>query len=745
MKTKLFPVILSGLVMLSACGKENTAPAESMTEAVAEETDNVPAETETDNAPVVTEAEEASEEEIGNNIYTIVTDADGNEKVLYFMPGDESEPAFIYMGSDVSDPEGMMGYVSVLSENIPSEKRDMFFGKDLENMLSASQFNNSYISYYVSEGAYKFCSVAAESDEFAEMCRLIAAAEPEFIPVPHAEDEGEEISIEDSEGFYDYYKRYPVADLVLRSGRGSMSSIMMISFGRYNDRLAVKYHIENYSELDKLAKNNLATEEELRDAYGSSFSAESEWFYADSIEGADGLYDILLKTIIMSEKNELDNVRQYRTEQETAEGFTGDIAEFLYTDRRALSGYSEYIFKDDISFMLPEGEEPKTVGDSIMMWDTGDVQLMISTDSEFERNVLKDYEDTAEYSGKFGNKYCSLISRYDAAADKRTDALCIHGRKHYYTVKITAKGRERTEEYDAMCRSIFGSFRLLPEEIPESAEDIYGTAAPISLSDEPSRFTDEGYSLAEAVDYVRYNSAVPKYQAYVPRVISGGFYSLDLRNEYETKFDCLLEKLADDGNWYEVLPVNETYEINGDKWFDMPDVFDEARQVFSLDLSVYPPLPEGRYRVVKPIRRKDDPDEEYGAFMEFDMVHTGEKLDISAVCTTDSFPTAPNSIDVKITSDFMFAEGENYDIEYFDGEKWSSVRKKPIPINSVGGSYSMDLVEITEDSKEYLTEDFDLSRIGKYRLRIAVSDVSSSFSDNYAPVYAEFSVGAYAV
>ncbi|MGN1100811.1 MAG: hypothetical protein ACI4RG_01370, partial [Huintestinicola sp.] len=549
MKTKLVPVILSGLVMLSACGKENDVPAESMTEAVPEETYNVPDETELEET-----TEETEQEPIENNIYTIVTDSEGSEKVLYYLSSGNDEPAFIYMGSDVSDPEKMMGYVSVLSENVPAENRDMFFGKGLENMLSASQFSDSYISYYVSEGAYKFCSVAAECDEFAEMCRLIAAAEPEFIPVPQAEtvsdeeDEGEEISIEDTEGFYDYNKRYPVANLVLRSGMGSMSPAMVIGFGRYNDRLAVKYHIEDYSELDKLAKNNCATEEELRAAYEASFSAESEWFYADSIEGAEGLYDILLKTIIMSEQNELDNVRQYRTEQDTEYGFSTDITDILYTDRDALKGYSEYTFKDEISFMLPEGKEPKTVGNSIMTWNTDDVQLMISVDSDFRKNDMKEYEDEEEFTGKFGDKRCYYLRRYEPAADIRTDILSVHGRKHSYLSKITVKGRG-TEEYDNMCRSIFGSFRLIPEKIPESAEDIYGTAAPITLSDEPSRYSDEGYLLAEALDYQRYYDAVGKYQAYVPRIIMGGFYSLDFRNEYETKFDCYLEKLENDGMW----------------------------------------------------------------------------------------------------------------------------------------------------------------------------------------------------
>lgn len=695
----------------------------------------------------------ACEKPCTSDFYIIVNDAEGTEKVLYYLYSQNDEPAFIYMSSNVEDAEEMMGYVSIVSENLPAAEIDMPFGASLEKIISDEPFTNSYISYNISEGTTKYCPVEYGSSEMNEMIRLIASAEPEFIPIPEnsgssaekstddtdgeADEESEEIQIDDTEGFYEYDARYPIRDLVLRSGTGNISTALIISFGRYNDRLAVRFYLEDYSELDALAKKGSANERKLRAAFKASSFAESEWFYADSIEGAGGLYDLLLKTVIMSEKNELPNVRQYRTEKETLYGFSGDIAEFLYTDTDVLTGFAEHTFNDEISFMLPDGNAPKTAGNNILMWDNGDVKMMIRADSDSENAYsLNDEENGAVYEGNFGDKWCFCRSRYEEAAETPVNVLYICGRDHSYTVKITAEGAVQAEEYDKLCRSIFGSFRLLDEEVPESAEDIYGIAAPITLSDEPSRFSDEGYKLAEAVDYNRYSQAVPQYQAYVPRIIAGGFYSLDFRNKYETKFDCSLEKLESDGKWYEVLPVNEAYEVNGDKWFDMPDVFDEARQVFTFDLEIYPPLPEGRYRVVKPIRRSDTPSMEYGAFMEFDMVHTGEKMNISAVCTDDSFSKAPKSIDVKIKADFTYAIGENYDIEYYDGEKWSSVRKSSIPVNSVGVGYSVG-------SREFLTEPFDLSCSGRYRLRIAVSDFPDGLPDEYAVVYAEFSVGVF--
>lgn len=313
--------MLSGIIMLSACSKESIAP----TGSTAEETDMISAETgseeistdntiatvalaestaeETENNSAETVPVSTSEEECKNDIYTIVTDPQGCERVLYYLPSENGGSAFIYMSADVSDPEKMMGYVPALSENVPAVKMEMPFGKDLEAMLSKANYHDSYITYYVAENAMQFCPIDAEGDVLAGICRLAAAAEPEYISVPQAEtapDENgseETTSLEASEDYYEYSEAYPVADVVLRSRMGSLSSVMIISFGSYNDRLAVKYHIEDYSALEKLAERNSSTEEELKAAYSSSFGAESEWFCSDSIEGPGGLYDFLMDAI----------------------------------------------------------------------------------------------------------------------------------------------------------------------------------------------------------------------------------------------------------------------------------------------------------------------------------------------------------------------------------------------------------------------------------------------------------------
>lgn len=311
MKAKLIPVMLSGAIMLSACGKESIAP----TGSTAEETDIISAQTgaeeistdntlaavtlaeETENNSAETVPESTSEEKSKKDIYTIVTDSQGCERVLYYLPSENDRAAFIYMSADVSDPEKMMGYVPALSENVPAVKKEMSFGQELEAMLSKADYHDSYITYYVAENAMQFCPIDAESDVLAGICRLAAAAEPEYIPVPNDDSTEETISIEESEDYYEYSEAYPVANVVLRSRMGSLSSVMIISFGSYNDRLAVKYRIEDYSALEKLAERNSSTEEELQAAYSSSFWEESEWFCSDSIEGPGGLYDFLLDAI----------------------------------------------------------------------------------------------------------------------------------------------------------------------------------------------------------------------------------------------------------------------------------------------------------------------------------------------------------------------------------------------------------------------------------------------------------------
>lgn len=728
MTKKIIPCILSCLLLLSACVKASDKT--SISETAAEEVTVISESSETTaegSETTLTEADEEEEtdpEDMG--IYITVTDFEGTEQVLYYLWGNDGEPAFIYM--NITDrPKEMMGYASVIARYVAAKKVDLQFGEELEAPVMSTDFKEMTVNYYISEDRTSHVDIAPE--EASELLKLIVQAEPEYI---HADAE----TIK-----YGYDPRYPVSGVYFGGRLGAMSTEIYINFAMYNGRLAAQYVVKDYSELDKLAAKNSATEEELQKAYDATTEARSEWFYADSIDGIDKLYDKLLKIVIKSDKNKLDNVRQFHTDKEERGGdYSGDIADQLCTDRSRLEGYAEVKYRDDITLMLPSGEEPKAVGNFIT-WKQDNITVFISKSGIRYTDRKEFEEDGKTCEGTFaGEKAYCILGHKDANGDY-VDYLHIVGREEDCNVKITFKSSERTEEYDTLCRNIFGSFRLVPYE---SAESFYGESAPITLCDEPSRFTDEGYALAEAIEYTRTEEAVPKFQAYVPRMLVGGFYALDFRNEYETKFECRIEKLAEDGRWYEVLPVADISETNGSDWHDLYSVFDTGRNTYMVDMSVYPPLPEGRYRLVRPIRRKDSPDKEYGAFMEFDMVNTGERMDISAECANVSYETAPDSISVNISSEILYMQSGYYDIEFFDGEKWSSVRTDSIKVNSIGGSYSLDIVDLAEDGlehKEFSTKGFDLSRTGKYRLRIDISDAANGLSDNYAVLYAEFQVG----
>lgn len=308
MKAKIIPVILSVIALLSACSGESEGEG-AITDTAYLNTDTSP---DIPEDPPEETAADSGSETAADDIYITVTDAEGCEKVLYYLPSESGEAAFIYMSSDVEGAEDMLGYAPAMSENLPAVKKEMPFGSELENMLSSSSFGHSYISYYISEGALSFCSIEEGSDELSEICRLMSAAKPDIIPVPEAEGtpEGdgadEKPGIEATEGFYDYNSRYPIESVLLSDRMGSISSTVIVYFGMYEDRLAVKYYTEDYSALEELAMKNSATEEELRAAYEESFVAESEWFRADSIENEGGLYDLLLETVMKSEGNRLE-------------------------------------------------------------------------------------------------------------------------------------------------------------------------------------------------------------------------------------------------------------------------------------------------------------------------------------------------------------------------------------------------------------------------------------------------------
>lgn len=714
-------VMFGSILFLMKIDRETKKPETSVSEETLSETFS---------ETTVPEPEETEVSKADMGFYTTVTDAEGTEQVLFYLWGTDGEPALIYM-QDTDDPDAIMGYMSVISRYVAAEKKEITFDSGFREFLGSLKFERAEIGYHTdrTRTGVRYTDEADVVDDVSELLKLIADIEPEFIDMP--EDEIE----------YGYDSYHPVWIVRFDDRWSAMTNFVSVKFAMFNGRLAANCSISDYSELDKLAAKNSATEEELREAYYASSDQSSGWFYADNIDGVDKLYDKLLRTVIMSDRNEFENVRQYRTDIDGGIGFSGDIADHLYTDRSAMEGYTEVRLNDEVSFMLPSGTEPKIAG-KMLTWEQDGVKLFISgSGSSFFSS--DDYEQIGEtYKGYFAGKKAEYKSGRMNKRGQFIDLLSFVGKSGNLYARITCESDERTDEYDTLCRNIFGSFQFIPYE---SAESIYGEAAPIKLSGEPSRFTDEGYTLAEGYERTRPKEAVPKFQAYVPRMLVGGFYALDYRNDYQAKNETCIEKLADDGKWYEVLPIAELNDVNGDKWLRMNNVLDYYRNTFTVDLSVYPPLPEGRYRLVKPMRLKYDHSKEYGAFMEFDMTGTDERMEISAECDKAAYDEAPDTVGVNISSEYIYKQSSYYDIEYYDGEKWTSVRTAPIEVNFSEGSYAsnMDgLKDVGLSRKEIPTEGFDLSRKGKYRVRINISDDNGKYlSDSFGVLYAEFNIG----
>ena len=79
----------------------------------------------------------------------------------------------------------------------------------------------------------------------------------------------------------------------------------------------------------------------------------------------------------------------------------------------------------------------------------------------------------------------------------------------------------------------------------------------VRISDLPSPYGDENYELADT-DYF-YDSV---FRANAPAMIVTGFRLKDTSREYETNFDCYIEKQEPDGKWYRVIPLGELVQAN---------------------------------------------------------------------------------------------------------------------------------------------------------------------------------------
>lgn len=231
-----------------------------------------------------------------------------------------------------------------------------------------------------------------------------------------------------------------------------------------------------------------------------------------------------------------------------------------------------------------------------------------------------------------------------------------------------------------------------------------------------------------------------KYTAGCPAVVCARFVALDTDRNYETGFDCRLERQTANGNWIQVDPIGNIKQANNGIGH-FYNVNEGGRKFVTFDLACYPLLDAGKYRIAKPfgIEGENDPDR-YTVYYEFEMVErAAAKIDGDVYCGKKEYPVNARSID--LTLDYntgLFTTSEVYDIERKEGGKWVSVRTGDVHTNSIGGSYALSF----ETEKTISGGDFDLSKTGEYRVRVSVGgfDTDSLFTEDYGTKYAYFTI-----
>lgn len=627
-----------------------------------------------------------------DDLYVKVTDNSGTEKILFYMlPPAKGGEAFVYMDKVSSNPFSEIGYIPEVSEDVPAgtaAAKD-YFGEKLAGFIESSRFSAADISCASgSDVIVRHIKKSRSEDDFNKVRDALAAVEP--VPA-----DGSVIS-EDVCG-----------EVVFLRENGGFSSKLTVSFRPCGDRVAGQIVIEDYSEIISLitAEKQPPAAEELEKAYASSRLAVSEWFYADGTE----LYK-------MCAGQAAGYNAKAASESRTYESFGTDIFS------------AEIAAKLDITGEIPENYIEKTVGDvivgvpaegsasligSLLLWQDGDMsfRLVSGSETDFSRN-------SGGISGTFGGNRCAYYN--DGGKIK---LVFENGSADIYTAVFEGKG---TEAHGDTAKKILGSIHMKKTETAPYVP-------PVRISPTPSPYGDENYKLAETDRF--YNNI---FRANAPAVVVTGFRVKDASREYETNFDCYIEKLEPDGKWYRVIPLGELVQANsGYRHFYTDD--ETARIPVCIDLSCYPLLPEGKYRLVKPFREVGADSDEYAALFDFmmsDVVNPHNKLLCTAECKDKTVPKNAESISCEVSSNkISFMMSEITDIEKETPSGWVSVRKTPIYTNTLHASFPMTFIGTYDIDTSY----FDISESGNYRVRFSYSDYEDEplyvYSDNSHMMY----------
>ena len=696
-----------------------------------------------------------------NQLYVKVTDCNNEQKYLYYqrIKKDDGYRSDIYMTEITSEPDEYFGYIPAFSEDMPSKKANAGFGAELDKFIKKAVFYDFSVDYYLPYGAVKSAWSRIEDDPktYNDILKYLKSFTPEYVDTdaiireykkkygkdPYKDDPDYD-PVKNSENFNTYNRRYPLSALSFSTDTGYMNRLG-IEFYTFKDRVAAKLVISDCTavyELINNEKNLPITKKALEKAYSETVYSESEWFYIDDTP----LYNYLLEYVIKSDENHLENVDQG---SKTDVLYTKSMSDELLAEFKTSSknGYKK-IGKNNIFIKLPKYFTAEKDEKSLLSYksnkkgsDKSDISFFITEDAHYSY----DYDNMEELNYVMGsfNSDSAMLKTYYNSKEKTyyaefrftaTDGIV-------YCAVCKLNSEKITDEFLNTYKNIFGSISLADNSKTDKKSDAH---AKISLSEKPVKRSDKGYELAHgySLDGFRY------YKAEAPAVLNLSFYTIDLDKSYETGSKWYLEKLGKDNLWYTVKQSSRvSYSDNKPHAFS--HALDENRDNMVIDLSCYPLLPEGKYRIAKPFWEKGSKNNnQYAAYYEFDMVSDtdfGAEADITAECKSEEYSSSADKITYKlnVNSDIKcYLKGGYTDIEYFDGKSWSSVRKSAVSYKAVNKLYSY-----TDAAYKGLfsvsTKGFDITRNGKYRLRISlgyVSDRYDTVTKNTDTIYAYFNV-----
>ena len=538
----------------------------------------------TDTESTVSENEQT---ERGEDFYVSVTDCEGTDKYLFYLAGDEENKAVTYL-EETSYPDEMIGYISVMSQDRPAKKGEVFFGSRLAGFIEENGLVSADIRYMVGNSTSKGMTLSSEEEptEYNELARLM-----DFEP-----DLSADIDFVSSAQL-PFEQRYPLISLDFSADSWDITTPTNVHllFSVYKKKPIAKLYIEDYTALEEIeAAADIPTPEELKAAYYESTECESDWFYLD--EGT-ALYDYALRCVIRKPENGLVRSAPEKENEGyfSRDGFSEELTE-VFGERTVPEGYKT-VNACETYFSLPEDGTVFKQEYRAFMWSGkaggGTVIFKIGNTAWIDDDNM-----TFSCEGTFNGRPCRYAVYSDPVTGSRYDQLT------FYTAefKITAEMRTDAEtggkdEYDMFVRTVYGSFSAFPEENAEET--------PVNLAEKPSEYPDIAYGYCEDM----YTDDREK--------VSGEFFLIDFYEDYETTRECFLEK-KEEGGWYRVEPSKETYLSENNTSERFYNVFEDEQVFGEIDLSSYPPLPTGHYRIVMPFKRVSD-GAEYAVWGEFTM------------------------------------------------------------------------------------------------------------------------------